>query len=88
MSNIILDENGFIDLDELVINNESFKNIMQDGVVTNNELVEQNERVVKLLRQVERMCSEEQCLKIKELLAELCVLQVVYHYKDLQSLKY
>lgn len=88
MNKIILDDNGFIDLDELVITNESFKNIMQDGIVSNQEVVEQNERVIALLGKVERMCNEEQCQAIRELLAELSVLQVVYHYKDLQSIRY
>ena len=88
MNKIILDENGFIDLDELVMNNASFKSIMQDGVVSNQEVVVQNERVIALLGKIERMCNEEQCEAIRELLAELSVLQVVYHYKDLQSIKY
>lgn len=75
------DENGLLNLDEDVQKIDSFKTIMEDGVVTDAELKEQAERVTALLHKVEDNCSPKQLAIIKELLAEMNVLFTVYHRK-------
>lgn len=85
--NTFFDENGILNLDETVMRMNSFKKIMDDGIVTDSELAEQSAHVTELLHQLEDSCSPEQLGLIKETLAELSVLFTVYHYKELQSLR-
>ena len=44
---MIFNEQGFIDIDEMIAQEPSFQKIMEDGVVTSEELHEQTERVIK-----------------------------------------
>lgn len=84
---LLFDENGFFNLDEAVMAMPSFKKIMEDGVVTDSELAEQAHRVHSLLQKIEDVCSEEQAMLVKELLAEMSVLFSAYHYHELQTIK-
>ena len=85
--NTFFDENGMLDLDESVMQMDSFKKIMEDGMVTDAEMVRQAQHVTALLHKVEDMCSPEQSALVKEVLAEMSVLYTVYHFRELQSLK-
>jgi transcription initiation factor IIE alpha subunit len=81
------DKNGILNLDEIVVNSDSFKNIMADGQVTDTELKQQVEIVVNHLHKLESICNEQQILEIRNSIAELSVLFAVYHYKTLQEVK-
>ncbi len=83
----LFDENGFLNLDEAVMGMPSFKKIMEDGIVTDGELAEQANRVSTLLHKIEDVCSEEQAVLVKDLLAEMSVLFTAYHYHELQTIK-
>lgn len=72
--NTFFDESGSLNLDELILNQPSFQQIMADGVVTEAELTEQGERVTQLLKQMEQNLSAEQIDQVRELLAEISVL--------------
>lgn len=72
--NTLFDENGNLDIDELILNSPSFQKIMEDNIVTPEEKQEQSERVVALLHKIEQICDDEQKKVIRELLAELSVL--------------
>ena len=85
--NTFFDEHGILNLDEAVMEMASFKKIMDDGIVTDSELVEQANLVTDLLHQVERDATPEVTVLVRKLLAEMSVLFTVYHYKELQSLK-
>lgn len=85
--NVFFDNNGILNLDEAVLQMDSFKKIMEDGIVTDNELVEQANQVTALLHKVEEIMNEEQAALVKEVLAEMSVLFTVYHYRELQTLK-
>ena len=84
--NTLFDENGILNFDELVENSESYKTIMADGIVTDEELAEQADAVVALLQKIRAEFSDEQQQTVKELLAEISVLYTAYHYKELQSI--
>lgn len=86
--NTLFDENGVLNLDELVENSASYRTIMEDGVVTDEELAEQANAVVALLQKIREDFTDEQQQTIKELLAEISVLYTAYHYKELQSINY
>lgn len=83
---MFFNEKGILNIDEMVANNDSFKRIMEDNTVDENEIKEQSDKVVAMLHQMEKEFSEEQLLKIKELLVETSVLYAIYNYYSIQHL--
>lgn len=84
---MFFNEKGILNIDELVVDNASFKKIMEDGIVTEEEIKAQSEKVVALLHDMEKKYSEAQLAEIKELLVESGVLYAVYNFYSIQSLK-
>lgn len=72
--NTFFDETGSLNLDELILQQPSFQQIMADGVVTEQELQDQSARVTALLHRIEQTASPAQIDQIRELLAEISVL--------------
>lgn len=72
--NTFFDETGSLNLDELILQQPSFRQIMADGVVTEQELQDQSSRVTALLHRIEQTASPSQIDQIRELLAEISVL--------------
>lgn len=83
---MIFNKQGFIDIDEMIAQEPSFQKIMEDGVVTDDELREQTETVIKLLHEVENRFNEADQLLVKRLFAETNVLSAIYHYYELQNI--
>ena len=83
---MFFNQNGIINIDEAIMNKESFKKIMADGIVTEDEIKEQSDKVVGLFQEIEKKYSEEQLREIKDLLAETSVLYAVYNIYSIQSL--
>ena len=75
--NTFFDESGILNIDDLILEQPSFKKIMEDGVVTDEELAEQKERVIALLKKLEQSLTSEQIDQVRELLAEISVLVAV-----------
>ena len=75
--NTFFDESESLNIDDLILQQSSFQKIMEDGVVTEEELAEQKERVVGLLHKLEQSLSSEQIDMVRELLAEISVLVAV-----------
>ena len=71
---MFFNEQGMLNLDEAVMNQPTFKKIMEDGIVTEQEIKEQSERMVSILKSMEKNYTEEQQREIKELLVEAGVL--------------
>lgn len=82
---MFFNEKGILNIDELIMNNASFKKIMEDGIVTEEEIREQSDKVVALLHDMEKKYSAEQLNEIKELLVESGVLYAVYNFYSLLS---
>ena len=61
---MFFNEKGILNIDEMVANNDSFKRIMEDNTVDENEIKEQSDKVVAMLHQMEKEFSEEQLLKV------------------------
>ena len=72
--NTFFDETGSLNLDELILQQQSFRQIMADGVVTEQELQDQSSRVTALLHRIEQTATPAQIDQIRELLAEISVL--------------
>ncbi len=75
--NTFFDESASLNIDDLILQQSSFQKIMEDGVVTEEEIKEQQERVVELLHKLEQNLSSEQIDMVRELLAEISVLVAV-----------
>ena len=83
---MFFNEDGILNIDEMVVNNASFKSIMEDGVVTDEEIKSQSDRVVGLLHEMEKRYDEEQLTEIRDLLIETSVLYAVYNFYSIQNL--
>lgn len=83
---MFFNENGILNIDELVVNSASFKKIMEDGVITESELKEHSEKVLIILQAMEQKYSEELLLEIKELLIESAVMYAAYNIYSIQSI--
>lgn len=75
-----------INIDELIVKEPSFKKIMEDEIVTDDELMEQTKTVTELLKEAENRFQGDDLLFIKKLFAETNVLSAIYHYHELQNL--
>ena len=83
---MFFNEEGILNIDEMVVNNASFKNIMEDGVITEEEIKVQSDKVIAILYDMERKYSEEQLKEIKKLLVESCVLYTAYNFQSIQNI--
>lgn len=75
--NTFFDESGGLNIDDLILQQPSFQKIMEDGIVTEEELAEQKERVITLLKKFEKNSTPEQIDQVRELLAEISVLVTI-----------
>ena len=85
---MFFNEQGMLNLDEAVMNQPTFTKIMEDGIVTEQEVKEQSERIISILKSMEKNYTEEQQREIKELLVETGVLFTTSQYPALQSLHF
>jgi hypothetical protein len=83
---MFFNEDGILNIDEMVVNNPSFKSIMEDEIVTEEEIKAQSDKVVAMLHDMEAKYNEEQLSEIKNLLVESSVLYAVYNYHSIQNL--
>jgi flagellin-specific chaperone FliS len=77
-------ETGTLMLDEYVVQMDSYRRIVEDETITDDELVEQTQRVTSLLRQLEEVLSPEAKAIATEALGELAVLNAL-QVKRLQA---
>lgn len=69
-----IDENGNLTFDEAVFNRQSIREILNDGVVTEEEAMEQSERTKNLYDEMKASLSPEQLDKLNALMEEMGVL--------------
>ena len=84
---MLFNEQGILNIDEMIAQEPSFQNIMADGIVTDEELRGQSEKVLNLLHEAESRFSEDDQQFIKALFAETNVLSAIYRYYEYQNLK-
>ena len=83
---MFFNEEGILNLDEMVVNNASFKTIMEDGVITDEEIKTQSEKVVAMLHDMEAKYTEEQLAEIRNLFVESSVLYALYNVYSIQNI--
>lgn len=74
---MFITENGLLDLDSIIINNPSYQKIMEDGIVTDEEIQEQAEKIDSMLKDMKNKYTPEQFVEVQSLIAEVSVLFVV-----------
>ena len=77
-------ETGTLMLDEYVVEMDSYRRIVEDETISDDELVEQTQRVTSLLQQLEETLSPEAKDIATEALGELAVLNAL-QVKRLQA---
>ena len=83
---MLFDENGILCIDELVSARPSFQKIMEDGIITNEEMEEQSDLVLSILNRIEKTFSPEQVREVEELLVEMSVLYAAHQHKEIQDI--
>lgn len=76
-----------LDLESIMMNNTSLRKILEDGIVTEEEIKEQSEKVTTIAAKLEQECTEEQLKMIQSLIAEMNALYVAYNYNELLSIR-
>ncbi len=82
MRKLFDEKNGLLLLDEIVYEKDSFKSIVQDGIISDSEIMRQAEDVINLLKRIDNELSEPQ----KELVVDaICELAVLYQVSALHK---
>lgn len=78
MSKNLFDEKtGMLLLDEYIYEMPSFRKIMEDGVISSDEVMAQSKRVISLLKRLESVLQPEVRELLIETLSEIAVLYAV-----------
>lgn len=85
--NTLFDENGMLNIADIVAMHPSYKAIMEDGIVTDQELKDQADTTIASLKKLQSICNEEQQSAILEAISEMSVLFAAYHNYQLQDLR-
>lgn len=84
MKEVFFNEDGSLKINETIMNQPSFVKIMEDGVVTAEELEEQRQRVLSIFRKIEDTFGDEQKMLVQELLIESNVLNAIFKQHNMQ----
>ena len=81
----LLDKYGNLNIEDIVANQPSFKHIIEDGIITEEEIEEQSQRVVAKIKEIEAIATPEVKEKMRELLAEMSVMVAISNLKDITA---
>lgn len=82
--NTFFEEEGILNIDDLILEQPSFQKIIEDGIVTEEELQTQSQLVTSTLKNFEMTATSEQIDLVRELLAEISVLVAARHLFEKQ----
>lgn len=82
--NTFFEEEGILNIDDLILEQPSFQKIIEDGIVTEEELQAQSQLVISTLKNFELTATSEQIDMVRELLAEISVLVAARHLFEKQ----
>ena len=84
MKEVFFNEDGSLKINEIIMSQPSFVKIMEDGVVTADELEEQSRRVLSIFRKIEDTFNDEQKMLVQELLVESNLLNAIFKQHGMQ----
>ena len=87
MKDIFFNEDGVLIINQTIMSLPTFQKIMEDGRVTEDELVEQSKMVLSLFREVEDTFSETQKRIVERLIVESNVLNTIYKYYEMNNIQ-
>lgn len=79
-------ETGLFNLDEQIHQHPGFQKIMEDQIVTDEEITEQSQLVIRLLKELEAELSPADLKKVGNAFIELGVLYAVTQIRQLQDI--
>jgi hypothetical protein len=82
------EQTGILNLDEQMQLRPSFQKIMADEKVTEEEIEEQSQLLISLLKEIETLLHPEQLAKVRDVLAEMGVLYAISQIKQLQEIQH
>lgn len=82
--NTFFEDADTLNIEDLIMDQPSFQKIMEDGIVTKEELEEQSQRVISSLKAFEKDATPAQIDKVREILAEISVLVAVRNQYEKQ----
>lgn len=82
---MLFDENGMFRLDEEIAKQPTFQKIMEDGIVSDEEVEQQSQLLISLMKKLEQDLSPEQLKEVEEVLTQAGVLYAVSQYKQIQE---
>lgn len=83
--NTFFEEEGVLNIDDLIMEQPSFQKIVEDGIVTEEELQVQSALVIASLKAFERSATPEQIDQVRRILAEVSVLVAVRNLYEQQT---
>lgn len=86
MKEVFFDDNGGLSINQTIMSQPSYLKIMNDGMVTEEELARQSELVMSIFRRIEDTFSDEQKSIVQSLLVETNVLNTIYKYYEMDDL--
>ena len=81
-------ETGYLLLDEVVESKDSFKKIMEDGIITDEEMEDQVNRVIDRLKTMEEILSDYEKTLVLDAISELAVLYEMNARREKQEGEY
>lgn len=84
----LFDKDGLLNIADIIASHPSYKAIMEDGIVTSQELTDQAERTIYSLKRLQAICNEEQQSAILEAISEMSVLYAAYRNYELQNFQF
>lgn len=82
----LFDDKGFLNIQDIVENHPSFKSIMEDGIVTDEELKTQADKTIAALKLLQDICTDTQQNAIVDAISEMSVLFASYQIYQLQEI--
>jgi hypothetical protein len=84
MKEVFFTEDGSLKINQTIMSQPSFLKIMEDGIVTAEELEEQSQKVLSIFRKIEDTFTHEQKEIVQELLVESNVLNAIFKQYSMQ----
>ncbi len=85
MKEVFFNEDGSLNINQTIMAQPSYLKIMNDGVVTEEELAQQSELVMSIFRKIEDKFNDEQKTLVQSLLVETNVLNTIYKYYEMDE---
>lgn len=74
MKKLFDEETGYLIIDELAMKRDSYQKVLEDNVVTEDELKEQADLVIDYLKRLDQKLDDEEKELVTDLICEMAVL--------------